>query len=121
MAADNTVRVDPEALQRAARGVNDGAEDLRSRLAALNREVGTLLGGQFARDPDLKPVEAVRQDDRVVIGLPDGLLFEAGGPSASPPPPEPPPPVPVPVTEPAVADGGGTGGSSVGVAVGATS
>ncbi len=45
MAADNTVRVDPEALQRAARGVNDGAEDLRSRLAALNREVGTLLGG----------------------------------------------------------------------------
>jgi len=42
---DNTVRVDPEALQRAARGVNDGAEDLRSRLAALNREVGTLLGG----------------------------------------------------------------------------
>ena len=40
--------------------------------------LGTLLGGQFARDPDLKPVEAVRQDDRVVIGLPDGLLFEAG-------------------------------------------
>ncbi|MEI7717074.1 MAG: WXG100 family type VII secretion target [Mycobacterium sp.] len=45
MAADNTVRVDPEALQRAARAANDGAEDLRSRLAALHCEVATLLGG----------------------------------------------------------------------------
>ena len=40
--------------------------------------LGTLLGGQFSRDPDLKAVEAVRQDDRVVIGLPDSLLFEHG-------------------------------------------
>ena len=40
--------------------------------------LGTLLGGQFSRDPDLKAVEAVRQDDRVVIGLPDALLFEPG-------------------------------------------
>jgi len=40
--------------------------------------LGTLLGGQFSRDPDLKAVEAARQDDRVVIGLPDNLLFEPG-------------------------------------------
>ena len=34
------------------------------------------------------------------ILLDGGLLFEAGGPSASPPPPEPPPPVPVAPPEP---------------------
>ncbi|MEI6558490.1 MAG: flagellar motor protein MotB [Rhodospirillaceae bacterium] len=40
--------------------------------------LATLLGVQFARDPDLGAVEASRQDDRVVIGLPDSLLFEPG-------------------------------------------
>ena len=38
--------------------------------------LGTLLGGQFTNDPDLKAIETVRQDDRVVIALPDTLLFE---------------------------------------------
>ena len=40
--------------------------------------LGTVLGVQFSRDPDLKGGEAVRQVDRVVIGLPDNLLFEPG-------------------------------------------
>ncbi len=40
--------------------------------------LATLLGGQFSRDPDLKTVEPERRDDRVVIGLPDSLLFEPG-------------------------------------------
>ncbi len=40
--------------------------------------LGSLLGSQFSHDPDLKTVEAARLDDRVVIGLPDSLLFEPG-------------------------------------------
>ena len=38
--------------------------------------LGILLTGQFAGNTDLAGVVPVRQDDRVVIGLPDGLLFE---------------------------------------------
>ena len=43
--AANTVRVDPATMQRVARAVNDGAEDLRNRLADLDRTVAALLGG----------------------------------------------------------------------------
>jgi chemotaxis protein MotB len=39
--------------------------------------LGILLKGQFAGNPDLAGVVPVRQDDRVVIALPDTLLFEA--------------------------------------------
>ncbi len=45
MAAENTLRVEPGAMQWVAQAVNDGAEDLRNRLAALDRQVGGLLGG----------------------------------------------------------------------------
>ena len=40
--------------------------------------LGTLLIGQFADSADMAGVVPVRQDDRVVIALPDTLLFEAG-------------------------------------------
>ena len=46
--------------------------------SAINLDyLGILLTGQFAGDSDLEGVVPVRQDDRVVIGLPDSLLFEA--------------------------------------------
>ncbi len=38
--------------------------------------LGSLLRGQFAGNSDLDGVVPVRQDDRVVIGLPDDGLFE---------------------------------------------
>lgn|GEM_PF-1771366 len=41
---DDTVRLDPVAMRQAAQAVNDGAEVLRNRLAALDREVAVLLG-----------------------------------------------------------------------------
>ncbi|MEI8395131.1 MAG: flagellar motor protein MotB [Rhodospirillaceae bacterium] len=41
--------------------------------------LGSLLLGQFARDADLAGVVPMRQDDRVIIGLPDVLLFEQDG------------------------------------------
>ena len=46
MAADtnHTLRVDPVAMRRAARSVNDGAEDLQNRLADLDGDVASLLG-----------------------------------------------------------------------------
>ena len=40
-----TVQVDPEAMQRFATAVGAGAEDLRNRLAALDAQVGEMLGG----------------------------------------------------------------------------
>jgi len=39
--------------------------------------LGILLKGQFSGTPDLAGVVPVRQDDRLVIALPDALLFEA--------------------------------------------
>lgn len=39
--------------------------------------LGILLKGQFAGNPDLAGLVPVRQDDRVIIGLPDHLLFAA--------------------------------------------
>ena len=45
MAADETLRVDPAVLHRVARAVDGGAEDLRNRLAELDRQVGAVLGG----------------------------------------------------------------------------
>ena len=49
------MRVDPGAMRRAAQAVNAGADDLRNRLAALDREVAALLdtwhgasGGAYA-------------------------------------------------------------------------
>ncbi len=39
--------------------------------------LGILLKSQFAGNPDLAGLVPVRQDDRVIIGLPDHLLFAA--------------------------------------------
>jgi WXG100 family type VII secretion target len=45
MGADNTLKVDPAAMQRFASGLSDGAKDLQNRLAELDGQVGELLGG----------------------------------------------------------------------------
>lgn len=45
MAADETLRVDPEALQTLATGLDGAAEHLIGRLAELDDQVGRLLGG----------------------------------------------------------------------------
>lgn len=45
MATEHTWRVDPVAMQRVAGAVSGGAEDLRNRLADLDRQLAALLGG----------------------------------------------------------------------------
>jgi WXG100 family type VII secretion target len=45
MGADNTLKVDPEAMQRAAAALSGGAKDLQNRLAELDAQVGEMLGG----------------------------------------------------------------------------
>jgi WXG100 family type VII secretion target len=45
MGAEDTMRVDPEAMQRAATALSCNAADLQNRLAALDRQVGEMLGG----------------------------------------------------------------------------
>lgn len=45
MAADDTLRVDPPAMRGFADTLCGAAEDLRHRLAALDGQVGGMLGG----------------------------------------------------------------------------
>ena len=45
MAAEDTLRVDPLAMQGFAQALRGGAEDLRNRLADLDEQVGEMLGG----------------------------------------------------------------------------
>lgn len=45
MAADNTLKVDPEAMQRFATALSGGAQDLQNRLADVDGQVGELLRG----------------------------------------------------------------------------
>lgn len=53
--------------------------------AAVNLDyLGALLHGQVADSVELAGVQVVREDDRVVIGLPGELLFERGAPVFSP-------------------------------------
>lgn len=60
-----------------------GAPGADFNIAALAPETATnldylttLLAGQFAADADLAGIVPVRADDRVIIGLPDRLLFD---------------------------------------------
>ena len=45
MAADDTSRVDPLVMRAFAEAVRGAAEDLRNQLAALDEQVGDMLGG----------------------------------------------------------------------------
>ena len=45
MGADNTLKVDPEAMQRFSTALSGGAQDLQNRLADLDGQVGALLRG----------------------------------------------------------------------------
>lgn len=45
MAGENDLRVDPTMMQGFAQALLGGAEDLRGRLAALDGQVGEMLGG----------------------------------------------------------------------------
>jgi len=45
MGGDNTLKVDPAAMQRFASALSGGAKDLQNRLAELDGQVGELLGG----------------------------------------------------------------------------
>jgi WXG100 family type VII secretion target len=45
MGAENTLRVDPEAMQRVAAALSANAGDLQHRLAELDRQVGEMLSG----------------------------------------------------------------------------
>ncbi len=45
MGADDTLKVDPEAMQRFAAALGGGAKDLQNRLAELDGQVGEMLGG----------------------------------------------------------------------------
>ncbi|HYG89299.1 MAG TPA: flagellar motor protein MotB [Azospirillum sp.] len=45
--------------------------------------LGALLNGQVAESAELAGVQVVREDDRVVIGLPGEVLFEKGAPMFS--------------------------------------
>ena len=45
MAANDTSRVDPQATRGFAEAASGAAEDLRSQLAALDQQVGDMLGG----------------------------------------------------------------------------
>jgi WXG100 family type VII secretion target len=45
MGADNTLLVDPEAMQVLAAELGGGAKDLQNRLAELDGRVGEMLGG----------------------------------------------------------------------------
>ena len=45
MDADNTLKVDSEAMQRVATALSGGAKDLQNRLAELDAQVGEMLGG----------------------------------------------------------------------------
>ena len=45
MGGDNTLKVDPAAMQRFASALIGGAKDLQNRLAELDGQVGELLGG----------------------------------------------------------------------------
>jgi WXG100 family type VII secretion target len=45
MAANDTSRVDPHVTRGFAEAVSAAAEDLRSQLAALDEQVGDMLGG----------------------------------------------------------------------------
>ena len=45
MGAEDTLRVDPENLQRAAAALGGTAADLQNRLAELDRQVGEMLNG----------------------------------------------------------------------------
>ncbi|BBZ49615.1 WXG100 family type VII secretion target [Mycobacterium heidelbergense] len=45
MAAQDTLRVDPAAMRGFAEGLGGRAEDLRNQLAALDNQVGAMLGG----------------------------------------------------------------------------
>lgn len=45
MVAENTLRVDPGGMRRAARVVDESAKDFRNRLADVDRRVSALLGG----------------------------------------------------------------------------
>jgi ESAT-6 family protein len=45
MGADDTLKVNPEAMQRFAAALDCGAKDLQNRLAELDGQVGEMLGG----------------------------------------------------------------------------
>jgi WXG100 family type VII secretion target len=45
VAAQDTLRVDSAAMQAFAQGLGGRAEDLRNQLAALDNQVGEMLGG----------------------------------------------------------------------------
>jgi ESAT-6 family protein len=45
VAAEDTLRVDPLAMQGFAQALRGGAEDLRNRLADLDEQVSEMLGG----------------------------------------------------------------------------
>jgi WXG100 family type VII secretion target len=45
MGGDNTLNVDPAAMQRFASALSGGANNLQNRLAELDGQVGELLGG----------------------------------------------------------------------------
>ncbi|OBA61547.1 secretion protein [Mycobacterium sp. 1100029.7] len=45
MAAENALRVDPMMMQGFAQALRGGAENLRNQLAALDGQVGEMLGG----------------------------------------------------------------------------
>ncbi len=70
------------ATSLATRGI-DGRRGAIFNIAMLDARspinldyLANLLRGQFSGNPDLAGVNAARQDDRVVIGLPDDSLFE---------------------------------------------
>ncbi|WP_431857960.1 flagellar motor protein MotB [Azospirillum sp.] len=53
--------------------------------SAINLDyLGALLHGQVAESAELTGVQVVREDDRVVIGLPGEVLFEKNAPMFSP-------------------------------------
>lgn len=45
MGAEETLRVDPQVMQRFAAALGGGAKDLQNRLAELDGQVGEMLGG----------------------------------------------------------------------------
>jgi WXG100 family type VII secretion target len=45
MAAEGTLRVDPQGMQRFAAALGGGAEELQNQLADLDGQVGEMLGG----------------------------------------------------------------------------
>ncbi|HYH38154.1 MAG TPA: flagellar motor protein MotB [Azospirillum sp.] len=60
------------------------AATIETELAINLDYLGALLHGQVAESAELAGVQVVREDDRVVIGLPGEVLFEKNAPMFSP-------------------------------------